>query len=47
MTGARPALSRRLRLMGAAISLGAASVLGVGAGFARAARTASPTSPRR
>src|SRR5437868_14401362 len=27
MTGARPALSRRLRMMGAAISLGAASVL--------------------
>src|SRR6186997_1410209 len=27
MTGARPALSRRLRLMGAAISIGAASVL--------------------
>ena len=47
MTGARPALSRRLRLMGAAISIGAASVLGVRAGISRAARTASPTSPRR
>ncbi len=28
MTGARPALSRRLRLMGAAVSLGAATMLG-------------------
>ena len=27
MTGARPALSRRLRLMGAAVSLGAATML--------------------
>ena len=27
MTGARPALSRRLRLMGAAVAIGAASVL--------------------
>ena len=35
MTGARPALSRRLRMMGAAISLGAASVLASAPAFAR------------
>jgi serine protease Do len=35
MTGARPALSRRLRLMGAAISLGAATMLAAGPAFAR------------
>jgi serine protease Do len=35
MTGARPALSRRLRLLGAAITLGAASVLSVAPAFAR------------
>jgi serine protease Do len=35
MTGARPALSRRLRLLGAAITLGAASMLSVAPAFAR------------
>jgi serine protease Do len=35
MTGARPALSRRLRMMGAAISLGAAGVLASAPAFAR------------
>ncbi|MGH6711468.1 MAG: Do family serine endopeptidase [Bradyrhizobium sp.] len=35
MTGARPALSRRLRMMGAAISLGAAGVLASVPAFAR------------
>jgi serine protease Do len=35
MTGARPALSRRLRLMGAAVSLGAATMLAAGPAFAR------------
>ena len=35
MTAARPALSRRLRLLGAAITLGAASVLSVAPAFAR------------
>src|SRR6202171_3152443 len=35
MTGARPALSRRLRLMGAAITLGAASLLSAAPAFAR------------
>lgn len=35
MTGARPALSRRLRLMGAAVSLGAAAVLAAVPAFAR------------
>src|SRR3954471_17166243 len=35
MTGARPALSRRLRMMGAAISLGAAGVLASAPVFAR------------
>ena len=47
MTGARPALSRRLRMMLAAISLGAAGVLASQCRPWRAARTASPTSPRR
>jgi serine protease Do len=35
MTGARPALSRRLRLMGAAVSLGAATMLAAVPAFAR------------
>src|SRR4051812_36080801 len=35
MTGARPALSRRLRMMGAAISLGTASVLAAAPALAR------------
>ncbi|MBR1187519.1 Do family serine endopeptidase [Bradyrhizobium sp. AUGA SZCCT0240] len=35
MTGARPALSRRLRMMGAAISLGAAGALASAPAFAR------------
>jgi serine protease Do len=35
MTGARPALSRRLRLLGAAITLGAASLLSVAPAVAR------------
>src|SRR5947207_9572337 len=35
MTGARPALSRRLRLMGAAVALGAATMLAAGPAFAR------------
>jgi serine protease Do len=35
MTGARPALSRRLRLMGAAVSLGAATMLAAAPAFAR------------
>jgi serine protease Do len=35
MTGARPALSRRLRMMGAAMSLGAAAVLASAPAFAR------------
>src|ERR1700676_3791464 len=35
MTAARPALSRRLRLMGAAITLGAASLLSAAPAFAR------------
>src|SRR5437588_12323451 len=35
MTGARPALSRRLRLLGAAITLGAASMLSAAPAFAR------------
>src|SRR3981081_314004 len=35
MTGARPALSRRLRLMGAAIALGAVSMLSAAPAFAR------------
>ena len=35
MTAARPALSRRLRLMGAAITLGAASMLSAAPAFAR------------
>lgn len=35
MTGARPALSRRLRLMGAAVSLGAAAMLAAPPAFAR------------
>src|SRR6187431_1818920 len=35
MTGARPALSRRLRMMGAAISLGAAGILASAPAFAR------------
>src|SRR5882757_3741371 len=35
MTGARPALSRRLRRLGAAISIGAASVLAAAPAFAR------------
>src|SRR5213595_4223220 len=35
MTGARPALSRRLRLMGAAVAIGAASVLASAPAFAR------------
>ena len=35
MTGARPALSRRLRLMGAAVSLGAATMLASVPAFAR------------
>jgi len=35
MTGARPALSRRLRMVGAAISLGAAGVLASAPAFAR------------
>ncbi|CAN7410995.1 Do family serine endopeptidase [Bradyrhizobium sp. LjRoot220] len=35
MTGARPALSRRLRMMGAAISLGAAGALAAAPAFAR------------
>jgi serine protease Do len=35
MTGARPALSRRLRLMGAALTLGAASMLSAAPAFAR------------
>ena len=46
MTGARPALSRRLRLMGAAVAIGAASML-ASAPALREVRTASPTSPRR
>src|SRR3979490_2363661 len=35
MTGARPALSRRLRLFGAAMTIGAASVLASAPAFAR------------
>src|SRR5215216_7645159 len=35
MTGARPALSRRLRLFGAAMTIGAASVLATAPAFAR------------
>src|SRR5712672_1588374 len=35
MTGARPALSRRLRLMGAAVSLGAVTMLAAGPAYAR------------
>ena len=35
MTGARPALSRRLRLMGAAVSLGAATMLAAVPAYAR------------
>src|SRR3954454_12721855 len=35
MTGARPALSRRLRLFGAAMTIGAASVFGFAPAFAR------------
>src|SRR5258707_3023095 len=35
MTGARPAISRRLRLLGAAMTIGAASVLATAPAFAR------------
>lgn len=35
MIAARPALSRRLRMMGAAISIGAASMLSSAPAFAR------------
>ena len=45
MTGARPALSRRLRLMGIAISLSAASLLAPGAG--QRARAGRHRRPRR
>ena len=47
MTGADPALSRRLRPWLAAICPGAARAARVSAPAWRAARTASPTSPRR
>ena len=49
MTGAISALSRRLRLMGAAITLGAASMLFALVSAPASARgpRASPTSPRR
>ena len=47
MTAARPALSRRLRLMGAAISIGAATVLSSVPAFARGPDSIADTAENR